>query len=155
MVEDFLSQRGVGFTKRDVSIDPNAAQELISSTGQMGVPVTLINGQTIVGFDREKLEQALNQKQRPSFGASVADASKITAKQGTGIILGAYIGKIKPNSSARRIGLAPGDIITELNMQNIANATDFENAVSKLSKGSRLTIVFLRGDKKLSSEGFL
>jgi S1-C subfamily serine protease len=121
----------------------------------MGVPVTLINGRTIIGFDREKLEQALNQKQRPSFGASVADASKITAKRGTGIILGAYIGKVKPNSSAQLIGLTPGDIITELNMQNIANATDFENAVSKLSKGSRLTIVFLRGNKKLSSEGSL
>jgi len=153
MVEDFLSQKRVAFTKRDVSIDPSAAQELVSSTGQMGVPVTLINGQTIVGFDRVKLEQALNQKHRPSFGASVADASKITARQGTGLILGAYVGKTKPGSAAERSGLIPGDIITELNMQNVANSTDFEKAISKLSKGSRFSIVILRGDKKLSSEG--
>lgn len=81
MVKEFLSQRGVGFTERDVSHDRNAAQELVSSTGQMGVPVTIINGQTIIGFDRAKLEQALSQRQRLSFGASVTNASKITGSE--------------------------------------------------------------------------
>jgi glutaredoxin len=155
MVEDFLSQRRIGFTKRDISLDTSAAQELMNRTGQMSVPVTIINGETIVGFDREKLEQALNQNQRPSLGMSVADASKITAKQGTVLILGAYVGKVKPGSSAKRAGLIPGDIVTELNMQNIANATDFEKAISKLGKGSRFSIVFLRGNKKITSEGIL
>jgi len=155
MVEDFLSQKGIGFTKKDVSLDPSVAQELVSNTGQMGVPVTLINGQTIVGFDKTKLEQAINQKQWPSFGASIADASKITARQGDSIVLGAYVGKVKPSLPAQRAGLVAGDIIIELNMKNIANAMDFENAVSKLNKGSRFSIVFLRGDTKLSSEGIL
>jgi S1-C subfamily serine protease len=153
MVEDFLSQKGVGFVKKDVSVDTSAAQELVSNTGQMGVPVTIVNGQTIVGFDKVKLEEALSKKQRPFFGASVADASKITAKQGSGIIIGAYVGRVKPSSPAQRAGLIAGDIITELNMQNIANATDFEKTVSKVSKGSRFSIVFLRRDKKISMDG--
>jgi S1-C subfamily serine protease len=153
MVEDFLSQKKIDYTKRDVSIDPRAAQKLVNSTGQMGVPVTIIDGQIIVGFDRAKLENALSQNQRPSFGASIADASKITAKRGGGRILGAYVGRVRPGSTAHRTGLMANDIITEVNMQNVANASDFENAISKLRKGSHFSIVFLRGNKKLSNEG--
>jgi S1-C subfamily serine protease len=156
MVKEFLSQRGIGYQERDVSRNPAYAQELVNNTGQMGVPVTLINHQAVIGFDRAKLEQLLTQTQgvqRPSFGASIADASKITAKQGSGITLGAYIGKVRPGSVAQRIGLTSGDIIIEMNMKNIANASDLERALSGLNRGSRLSLVFLRGNKKLASEG--
>ena len=155
MVKDFLSQRGISYAERDVSRDPDAAQEVVSKTGQMGVPVTIIDGQTIIGFDRDKLEKALSQEQRPSFGVLVADASRITSQQGTGITLGAYVGRIRPGSPAERARLAVGDIITELNMQNIANAADFEKAITRLKRGSRFTIVFLRGSQKHASEGVI
>ena len=156
MVKDFLSQKGIDFEERDVSRNPSAAQELVRSTGQMGVPVTVIDGQTIVGFDRPRLEQLLSQKQagkRPSFGASIADASKVTAKQGAGIMLGAYIGGVRPGSVAERAGLAPGDIITELNMKRIANASDLEHALASLDRGSRFSLVFLRGNRTTTTEG--
>ena len=156
MVKEFLSQRGIGFQERDVSRNPAYAQELVSNTGQMGVPVTIINQQAVIGFDRAKLEQLLTHTQagkRPSFGASIADASKITAKQGMGITLGAYIGRVRPGSVAHRIGLTSGDIIIEFNMKNIANASDLERALSGLRRGSRLSLVFLRGNKKLATEG--
>ena len=110
----------------------------------------------MIGFDRAKLEQLLTDTQtgqRTSFGASIADASTITAKQGTGIMLGAYIGRTRPRSVAQKIGLMSGDIIIELNMKNIANASDLERALSALSRGSRLSLVFLRGNKKLATEG--
>ena len=156
MVKEFLSQRGIGFEERDVSRNPSYAQELVRSTGQMGVPVTIINGQVVVGFDRGRLEQLLTRtetRQRPSFGASIADASKITAKQGSGVILGAYVGGVRPGSVAGRAGLAPGDIITELNMRHIANADDLEDALSNLSSGSRFSLVFLRGNRTMTAEG--
>ena len=155
MVKEFLSQRGIGFEERDVSLDRNAAQELISKTGQMGVPVTIIGGQAIVGFDRAQLEQAISRRQRPPFGASVADASRITARQGVGITLGAYVGKVRPGSSAQRLGLEAGDIITEINMQRIANAADLEKVISTLTKGNRVSVVLLRGAQQLTSEGIL
>ena len=158
MVKEFLSQRGTAFEECDVSRDPSAAQELVRSTGQMGVPVTVIDGQVVVGFDRARLEQLLARSQvgqRPSFGASIADASKITAKQGSGITIGAYIGKVRPDSVAQRIGLAPGDIVTELNLQRIANAGDLERALASLNKGSRFSLVFLRGNKTMTTEGAL
>jgi S1-C subfamily serine protease len=158
MVKEFLSQRGISFEEHDVSRDPSAAQELMRSTGQMGVPVTVFNGQVVVGFDRARLEQLLVQSQvgqRPSFGTSIADASKITAKQGVGITLGAYIGKVRPGSVAQRLGLAPGDIITELNLQRITNAGDLERVLTNLNRGSRFSIVFLRGNKTMTTEGAL
>ncbi len=156
MVKEFLSQRGIAFEERNVSRDPSAAQELVRNTGQMGVPVTVINGQAVVGFDRARLEQLLAQSQagqHPSFGASIADASKITAKQGSGITLGAYIGRVRPGSVAQRIGLAPGDIITELNLQHIANAGDLERALANLNRGNRFSLIFLRGNKTITTEG--
>jgi glutaredoxin 3 len=156
MVKEYLSQKGIDFKEHDVSLDHIAAQELVNRTGQMGVPVTVVNGQTIIGFDRARLEQALNlmqQSQRPSFGASIANASKITAQQGSRIVFGAYVGNIKPNSIAKRIGLMPGDIITEINMQRVTNADDLESALSKLNKGGRISIVFQRGDNILRAEG--
>jgi len=158
MVKEFLSQKGIGFDERDVSRNPSYAQELVKTTGQMGVPVTLINGQVVVGFNRGRLEQLLTQpqtRQRPSFGASVADASKITAKQGSGITFGAYVGKVRPGSVAERVGLASGDIITELNMKRIANASELEHALSNLNRGSRFSLVFLRGNKTMTAEGIL
>jgi glutaredoxin 3 len=158
MVKEFLSQRGAGFEERDVSRNPSYAQELVRSTGQMGVPVTIIDGQIVVGFDRGRLEQLLTRaqaRQRPSFGASIADASKITAKQGSGIMLGAYVGGIRPGSAAERIGLAPGDIITELNMKGVANAADLEHGLSNLKRGNRFSLVFLRGNKTMTTEGIL
>ncbi len=107
MVKEFLSQKGVSFIEKDVSRDQLAAQELVSRTGQMGVPVTVINGEAIVGFDRARLEEVLThgQKgQRPSLGAAVADASKITARQGSGITFGAYVGKVRAGSVAEKLG---------------------------------------------------
>jgi S1-C subfamily serine protease len=91
----------------------------------MGVPVTIINGQAVIGFDQKRLEQLLTQWKPRKFEASIADASKITAKQGSGITLGAYIGGVTVGSVAEKAGLLAGDII-EFNMRPIANATDLE-----------------------------
>ena len=124
----------------------------------MGVPVTIIDGQTVIGFDRGRLEQILSQrqtKQRPSFGAAIADASKITAKQGPDIIHGAYVGGIRPDSPAEKVGLAAGDIITEFNLRNIANAADLEHTLKAMNAGSRFYITFLRGNNKMTAEGIL
>jgi len=155
MVKEFLSQRGVSYKEYDVSVDQNAARELVDRTRQMGVPVTVIDGQTIIGFDQPKLEQVLSKEQRPSLGAAVADASKITAKQGVGITLGAFVGKVRPSSLAEKLGLVTGDIITEVNMQSIANADDMERIISGMSKGSRISLLYIRADKRITTEGIL
>ena len=155
-MKEFLSQKGVTIREKNIEYDRLAAQELMDKTGQMAVPVIVMGGETVVGFDRAQLEAVLARTQtgrRPSLGAAVADAAKITAVQGADVILGAFVGKVRAGSVAEKLGLIQGDIITEINMQNIANAAALGLALSKLSKGSRISVIFLRGSDKLSAEG--
>jgi hypothetical protein len=57
-VKEYLSQRGVTFIDRDISTDDAALAEL-EQLHLMTTPVTRIDGEVVVGFDREKLEQLL------------------------------------------------------------------------------------------------
>ncbi len=151
----FPSERGVGFTEYDVSIDQSAANEMVRLSGQMGVPVIVVDGEVVVGFNRTRLEQLLvdrTRSQRVYFGLSVADASRIIHRSDTTSVFGAFVGKVAQSLLGERVGLKPGDIITELNLSPIHNADDLENALSSLSEGSRVEIHFLRGQNKLNSE---
>jgi len=58
--KQFLKESAVSFEDVDVSMNQEAAEEMIKKTGQMGVPVIDIEGEFIVGFDKEKIKKALN-----------------------------------------------------------------------------------------------
>jgi glutaredoxin-like YruB-family protein len=55
----FLQEKGIRYSEVDVSADQNAAQEMVKKSGQQGVPQTEINGQMIVGFDKNKINTLL------------------------------------------------------------------------------------------------
>lgn len=57
--KQFLKDNNIEFTNIDVSDDQKAAEEMIAKSGQMGVPVIDIEGKIIVGFDKEKIKEAL------------------------------------------------------------------------------------------------
>ena len=59
-LKDFLKANNIAFEEVDVSFDVEKQQEMIAKSGQMGVPVVDIDGQIIVGFDRERIIQILN-----------------------------------------------------------------------------------------------
>lgn len=59
MAKEYLKDNKVDFEDIDVSKDSEAAQEMVKKSGQMGVPVIDINGKTVVGFDRDKIEELL------------------------------------------------------------------------------------------------
>jgi glutaredoxin-like YruB-family protein len=58
-VKDFLKKNHVNFEDIDVSRDAKAAHEMVTKSGQMGVPVIDINGKIIIGFDEQKLKQII------------------------------------------------------------------------------------------------
>ncbi|MFA4982909.1 MAG: glutaredoxin domain-containing protein [Candidatus Micrarchaeia archaeon] len=60
MVKRYLGEKGVKFEDYDVGADRNKALEMMTKTGQMGVPVLDINGSVIVGFDRAAIDMALS-----------------------------------------------------------------------------------------------
>jgi len=55
----FFKENNVLFLDWDVSVDHVAADEMVKKSGQMGVPVTDIDGEIIIGFDKEKIKTAL------------------------------------------------------------------------------------------------
>ncbi len=55
---EFLSHKGIPYTEKNVRQDSKALEEL-RAMGYSSVPVTVIDGTRIVGFDREKIEAAL------------------------------------------------------------------------------------------------
>ena len=126
---------------------------MVRLTGQLAVPVTVIDGQVVVGFNKPHLEQLLaTGGQRPHFGLKVADASKIAQKAGEPPLFGAYVGDVAPSSLGERAGLRSGDIIREVNLKPIRDAEDLERSLAGLAPGSRVTIVFLRNGETLRSE---
>ena len=59
MAKDYFKEKKIEFEDINVGEDKKAAQEMIDKSGQMGVPVIDIGGKIIVGFDKEKIEEAL------------------------------------------------------------------------------------------------
>jgi glutaredoxin 3 len=59
MAKDFLAANGVSFTDYDVASDLDKRQEMISRSGQMGVPVIFIGDEMIIGFDQERIAALL------------------------------------------------------------------------------------------------
>lgn len=59
MAKDFLAEKNIPFTNFDVSVDAAKREEMIQMTGQLGVPVIVIDGDIMIGFDREKLATKL------------------------------------------------------------------------------------------------
>jgi glutaredoxin len=49
-VKEFLSQNNIEFTDRNIAADETALQAL-EKLGYMTTPVTLIDGEVVVGFD--------------------------------------------------------------------------------------------------------
>jgi glutaredoxin-like YruB-family protein len=59
--KDYLNEKGIEFTEKNVQTDKEARKELMSM-GHMGVPVLVIDGEEIVGFDREKIDTLVGKK---------------------------------------------------------------------------------------------
>jgi S1-C subfamily serine protease len=154
-VKQFFVLKGIQFLEKNVAEDTNALLDMVRLSQQQEViPVTAIDGQVVVGFDRPRLERLLSNAQaaRPTLGAAVADASRILLKRGAIPVFGAYVGKVAPGSPSARLGLRPGDIITELNFRPVRNAADVEAAMETAQLGARCTVAFLRADRTHRAE---
>ncbi|MEA2113067.1 MAG: glutaredoxin domain-containing protein [Patescibacteria group bacterium] len=55
----FLDENGIQYEYFNVAEDEKARDEMIEKSGQMGVPVIEIDGEMIVGFDRDKIVEML------------------------------------------------------------------------------------------------
>ncbi|HEX2912975.1 MAG TPA: PDZ domain-containing protein [Chloroflexia bacterium] len=123
----------------------------------MGVPVTSIAGEWIVGFNQPALTQAISRLRHQSqdktssagkgptikLGAQVADAAKLKNSQSE---QGALLGTVQPGSLAEKAGLQTGDVIISLVGLPITNADDLSRALQLIATRQILNppLTFLR-----------
>lgn len=55
----FFKEHHVAYTEHDVAADREKAQEMLSKSGQMGVPVITIGDTLVVGFDEPQIRELL------------------------------------------------------------------------------------------------
>jgi glutaredoxin-like YruB-family protein len=55
---EYFKENNIEFTEHNVSLDPVARKELMSK-GVMSVPLILIDGEQILGFDKSKVDSLL------------------------------------------------------------------------------------------------
>ena len=59
MAKEYLSQKGIAYTEHDLSTDISKAREMVAKTGQMGVPVVIIDDNIVIGFNRARIDELL------------------------------------------------------------------------------------------------
>ena len=59
LVKEFLSQHNVAYEEKNVAVDREARQEMLSATGRSAVPTLKIGDEVVVGFDRARISELL------------------------------------------------------------------------------------------------
>ena len=57
--KDYLRKIGMPFTEYNLDRNPKYVQEVIRLTRQTGVPVVVLKGRKIIGFDKKKIDETL------------------------------------------------------------------------------------------------
>ncbi len=59
LVKEFLKKNGIQFDEVNLMGNREVAKEMTEKSGQMGVPMLDIDGEIIVGFDKDAMIKAL------------------------------------------------------------------------------------------------
>jgi S1-C subfamily serine protease len=124
-----------------VSVDRAAGQEMVRRSGQMGVPVITVGDEVIVGFDRQRLEQAIARAasapgESPKLGLKVRDVAGAVE-----------VGGVRPGTLGERAGVQTGDVVEMFDRQPIRSVADLERAAGSLGKKPSVDIVVRRDGK--------
>jgi glutaredoxin 3 len=134
--KEFLRKQGVPFEVRDVSVDEQAAREMVQRTRQMGVPVIADEHEAIVGFDMPRLQRlAARHRRGTGLGLRVADA-----KDGPG----AYVGSVGEGSIGERAGILAGDTIIEFSGKPVSSVSDLEQIAAHRPPGQPTSLTVRR-----------
>ncbi len=58
--KDYLSRKGISYVDYDVAENKDKAKEMIQKSGQMGVPVIIVDNEIMVGFNQALLDKLLS-----------------------------------------------------------------------------------------------
>ncbi len=57
--KEYLSQKGITYVDYDVAKDKGRIKEMMQKSGQLGVPVILVNDDVLIGFNQPKVDKLL------------------------------------------------------------------------------------------------
>lgn len=57
--KEFFKASDIEYTDYNVADDADKRTEMVEKTGQMGVPVIMIGGEMVIGFDEGKVKEML------------------------------------------------------------------------------------------------
>lgn len=60
MAMEYFKDKGIAYTEKDITTDADAYKYVVEEVGQAVTPIITINDTVIVGFDRPKIEDALD-----------------------------------------------------------------------------------------------
>jgi glutaredoxin 3 len=60
LAKDYFKSKGLSYEEYNVVTDVEKRNEMIKKTGMTSVPVIVINDKTIMGFNKNQIEGALN-----------------------------------------------------------------------------------------------
>lgn len=58
-MREFLSQNSVEFEDRNIAKEPHWRKQVLELTGEIVVPVLVVNGMQVIGLDEERMAEAL------------------------------------------------------------------------------------------------
>lgn len=146
----YLDQRGVTYTTRDVLTDPSATAILFGRLGRVTTPVVQIGERLLVGHDPVQLARFLPRsgEEEPgvSFGAAVRSVTReVAAAKGLPSTYGVEVGSVREGSPAEAAGIVAGDLITEIGPYTINGGADqFRRAVSLRRPGDTMSLTLWR-----------
>jgi len=112
-----------------------------------GKPLTL---KLKVGELKDEAAAPTLEKAKLELGMSVQEITPEIARQ---LRLsepgGVVVSQVEPGSAADEAGIQRGDIIREVNGQNIQNIGDYRSAVAKVKKGDIVRLLIKRGERNL------
>jgi serine protease Do len=152
-----------GYIQTDAKINPgNSGGPLVNLDGEVVGVNTLINvgvggsyGFAIPVNEVRRVAQVLLKEGRvryPYLGIMLTDVKDLDdtqkAKIGKGLpAAGAYVAELTPGAPAGKAGIRPGDVITAINNQKVAGASDIVDYVSSQGIGTNVTLSYVRDGK--------
>ncbi len=65
MAKEFFKTNGISYEEFNVAADMEKRKEMMEKSGQLGVPVILIDNDVVIGFNRPKLARLLGLNPNP------------------------------------------------------------------------------------------
>ncbi len=59
-VKDYLKEKGVEYKEINIETNPTEKTKMEKISGQKNVPVTIINGKIVIGWDKKQINNLLN-----------------------------------------------------------------------------------------------